>query len=80
VDGERPRPRPHFTLGYHDHAWCRDENFAMFCRHDGTEAKLYDLRTDPLMQRDIASLRPSLVRQMFDEYVIKDAGGPLPSY
>jgi arylsulfatase A-like enzyme len=80
VDGERPRPRPHFTLGYHDHAWCRDENFAMFCRHDGTEAKLYDLRTDPLMQRDIAELRPSLVRWMFDEYVIKDAGGPLPSY
>ena len=80
VDGERPKPRPHFTLGYHDHAWCRDDNFAMFCRHDGTEAKLYDLQTDPLMQRDIAGLRPSLVRRMFDEYVIKDAGGPLPSY
>jgi arylsulfatase A-like enzyme len=80
VDGERPRPRPHFTLGYHDHAWCRDENFAMFSRHDGTEAELYDLHTDPLMQRDIAGLRPSLVRRMFDEYVIKDAGGPLPSY
>jgi arylsulfatase A-like enzyme len=80
VDGKQPAPRSHFTLGYHDHAWCRDENFAMFCRHDGTEAKLYDLRTDPLMQRDIAVLRPSLVRRMFDEYVIKDAGGPLPSY
>jgi len=80
VDGEQPKPRPHFTLGYHDHAWCRDENFVMFCRHDGTEARLYNLRTDPQMVRDIAGLRPSLVRRMFDEYVIKDAGGPLPSY
>jgi arylsulfatase A-like enzyme len=80
VEGERPKPRPHFTLGYHDHAWCRDENFVMFCRHDGAEARLYDLRTDPQMDRDIAGLRPGLVRRMFDEYVIKDAGGPLPSY
>ncbi|HEX5848784.1 MAG TPA: sulfatase [Rubrobacter sp.] len=80
VDGRQPAPRSHFTLGYHDHAWCRDDDFAMFCRHDGTEAKLFDLNNDPKMDLDIAGLRPNLVRQMFEEYVIKDAGGPLPSY
>ena len=80
MGGKQPRPRPHFTLGYHDHAWCRDENYAMFCRHDGAKAELYDLRTDPHMDRDIAGQHPDIARRMFEEYVIKDAGGPLPSY
>jgi arylsulfatase A-like enzyme len=80
VDGRQPAPRSHFTLGYHDHAWCRDEDYAMFCRHDGTEAKLFDLRTDPKMNRDIAGQHPDITKRMFEQYVIKDAGGPLPSY
>src|SRR5215203_803296 len=80
MHGEQPHPRPHFTLGYHNHAWCRDEDYAMFCRHDGAEPKLFDLRTDPKMNRDIAGQRPAIARRMFEEYVIKDAGGPLPSY
>ena len=80
MHGDQPHPRPHFTLGYHNHAWCRDEHYAMFCRHDGTEPKLYDLRTDPQMNRDIAGQHPNIARRMFEEYVIKDAGGPLPSY
>jgi hypothetical protein len=80
VEGGRPKPRPHFTLGYHDHAWCRDEDYAMFCRYDGTEAELCDLRTDPKMDRDIAGQHQDVVKRIFEEYVIKDAGGPLPSY
>ena len=80
MHGKQPHPRPHFTLGYHNHAWCRDEDYAMFCRHDGAEPKLFDLRTDPKMNRDIAGQRPAIARRMFEEYVIKDAGGPLPSY
>jgi arylsulfatase A-like enzyme len=80
VDGEQPDPRPHFTLGFHDHAWCRDEDYVMFCRHDGTEAELYDLHTDPKMDRDIAGQHQDIVKRMFQEYVIKDAGGPLPNY
>jgi arylsulfatase A-like enzyme len=80
VDGEQPEPRPHFTLGFHDHAWCRDEDYAMFCRYDGTEPKLFDLRTDHEMNTDIAGMRPAIVQRMFLDYVIGDAGGPLPSY
>ena len=80
MDGKQPNPRPHFTLGYHNQAWCRDENYAMFCRHDGKQAKLYDLRTDPDMLQDVAGRHPGIARRMFEEYVIKDAGGPLPSY
>jgi arylsulfatase A-like enzyme len=80
MDGGQPHPRSHFTLGYHDHAWCRDEDYAMFCRHDGAMARLYYLRTDPQMTRDIAGQHPDIARRMFEEYVIKDAGGPLPIY
>jgi arylsulfatase A-like enzyme len=80
LEDEAPAARPHFSLGYHDHAWCRDEDYAMFCRHDGTEAELYDLRMDPKMDRDIAGQHQKIVKRMFEEYVIKDAGGPLPSY
>ena len=80
MGGKQPNPRPHFTLGYHDHVWCRDEKYAMFCRHDGRLARLYDLRTDPDMQQDVAGRHSVIARRMFEEYVIKDAGGPLPSY
>jgi arylsulfatase A-like enzyme len=80
LDGKDPEPRPHFTLGYHEHVWTRDERYAMFSRNDGTEAKLYDLRTDPGMNQDIAGNQPGIVKRMFDGYVLKDAGGPLPTY
>jgi hypothetical protein len=32
------------------------------------------------MNKNIAGNNPSLVKRMFEGYVLKDAGGPLPSY
>jgi arylsulfatase A-like enzyme len=78
-DGE-PDPRPHFTLGYHSFVRAQDDRYAMFSRYDGSAAKLYDLQEDPEMRKDIAGERPAVVRSMFDDYVLKDAGGPLPHY
>ena len=78
-DGE-PAARPHFTLGYHDHVFTRDERYAMIGRNDGKEARLYDLREDPGMYEDIAGDNPAVAKRMFDDYVIGDAGGPLPRY
>jgi arylsulfatase A-like enzyme len=80
LEGKGPVARPHFTLGYSDFVWARDEGFAMFGRNDGEKARLYDLAADPAMDRDVASEHPGVVRRMFDEYVIGDAGGPLPTY
>ena len=80
LEGRGPEQRPHFTLGYSEFVWARDEGYAMFGRNDGEEAKLYDLLADPKMDRDVAAKRPDVVRRMFDEYVIGDAGGPLPTY
>jgi arylsulfatase A-like enzyme len=79
-DGGEPEPREHFTLGYDEYVWTRDDRYAMVSRNDGAEAKLYDLTTDPGMNRDVAGEHPDVVRRMFDEYVLKDAGGPLPRY
>src|SRR3712207_295809 len=80
LDGGEPEPREHFTLGYDEYVWTRDDRYAMVSRNDGAEANLYDLTTDPGMNRDVAGEHPDVVRRMFDEYVLKDAGGPLPRY
>jgi arylsulfatase A-like enzyme len=80
LDGKEPSPRPHFTAGYHDHVWARDEKYAMFSLYNGSDPHLFDLESDPKMDKDIASSNPDVVKKMFDEYIIKDAGGPLPHY
>jgi arylsulfatase A-like enzyme len=80
LDGEEPGSRRHFTLGFHDHVWARDERYVMFGRHDGSGAKLYDVLEDPGMRRDVAGEHADVVKRMFGTYVLKDAGGPLPTY
>jgi hypothetical protein len=32
------------------------------------------------MHKDLATKHPEIVKRMFDDYVLKDAGGPLPNY
>jgi len=78
--GKELEPRPHFTLGYSEFVWARDEGYAMFGRNNGTRARLYDLSADPKMDEDVAAEHPGVVRRMFDEYVLGDAGGSLPTY
>ena len=74
-EGEKPNPRGHFTLGYANYRWCRDQSYVMFCRTDGSGAKLYDVRTDPQQTRDLVEEEPERVGKMFEEYVLKDASG-----
>jgi arylsulfatase A-like enzyme len=78
--GKVVEPRPHFTLGYSEFVWVRDEGYAMFGRNNGTRARLYDLTNDPKMDEDVAAEHPAVVRRMFAEYILGDAGGPLPTY
>jgi arylsulfatase A-like enzyme len=73
-------PRKHFTLGFHDHVWTRDQRYVMFSRNDGSSAKLFDLQDDPQQDRNIAGDHPDIVQRMFNDYILKDAGGPLPNY
>jgi arylsulfatase A-like enzyme len=80
LNGKEPEPRDHFTSAYKDHVWSRDENYVMFARNDGEKAKLYDVRTDPQQTRDLAEDAPETVEKMFQEYVLGDAGGSLPTH
>jgi arylsulfatase A-like enzyme len=79
-EGGQPQERNHFTLGYDEYVWTRDDRYVMVSRNDGAEARLYDLSTDPEMNEDVAEDNPDVVERMFDEYVLGDAGGPLPRY
>ena len=47
----------------------------MHARDDGSEAKLFDLNSDPRMNTDISGKSPGIARKMFRDYVLKDAGG-----
>jgi arylsulfatase A-like enzyme len=80
LEGGEPDPRHHFVLGFHDHVWARDERYVMFSRYDGSGAKLYDVREDPRMTNDISGERPGVAKKMFVNYVLEEAGGPLPTY
>ena len=57
IEGGAPEARPHFSLGYHDHVFTRDEDYAMMGRNDGRESRLYDMREDPGMHDNIAGER-----------------------
>jgi arylsulfatase A-like enzyme len=78
-DGE-PEARPHFSIGYNDHVWARDDRYVMFSTNQGADAKLYDLQRDPGMHNDLAGAEPNRVKRMFEDYILRDAGGPLPTY
>ncbi len=81
LEGDGPeQERSHITAGYHDHVWARDDRYAIIAQNDGSEAKLFDLTTDPGMDKDVAASNPGVAKRMFDEYVLGDAGGPLPNY
>ena len=80
LDGKDPEARPHFTLGYDDHVWTRNDRYIMTCRNDGSNARLFDMRDDPDQKNNLAAGNPGVVKRMFREYVLEDAGGNLPRY
>jgi arylsulfatase A-like enzyme len=77
MEGGELEPRDHFTLGYADHVWARDDRYLMFSRRDRSEPHLYDLQNDPEAKNDLAEEDPDRVRRMFEDYVLADAGGSL---
>ena len=78
--GEPEQQRAHFSASYHNHVWTKDGRYTMFSHTTGAEAKLFDIKEDPDMNRDIAGSNPDVVKRMYNDYIVKDAGGPLPTY
>jgi arylsulfatase A-like enzyme len=78
LDGEEPEERTHFTLGYHNYVWARDETHVFFSRNDGANAKLFNLQEDPEMRNNIALQNQDTLNRMYNDYVLRDAGGSPP--
>ena len=54
--------------------------YTMFAKNGGSGARLYDLQEDLHMNEDIVGIHQDILNNMWSEYVLKDAGGPLPRY
>ena len=81
LEGEEPEERDHFTLGFEYYVQARDDRYALISRNNESQAQLFDLREDPGMRNDVSGAHPDIVEQMFEGYVLQDAGGgPLPNY
>lgn len=80
LTGGQSPTRDHATAAYHDHVWARDDRHVLIASNDGSGARLYDINNDPNQQEDIAPDNQDTVQRMFRDYVLKDAGGPMPRY
>jgi hypothetical protein len=78
MDEAELEPRDHFTFGYNQYVSTRDDQYALISVNDRSDAKLYDIQKDPGMHDDIAADNKDVIDRMFDDYVLEDAGGPLP--
>ena len=76
--GGEPEPRPYLTSAYSSYVWARDDRHVVFSRGDGTHARLYDARADAGQREDLAPENPGLVERMFEDYLLRDSGKPLP--
>ena len=80
-DDKKPGERPYFVGAMNDYVWARDRDYATISRNTGSGAKLYDLKADPGMNKDIAWRNPKVAKRMYQDYVIQAAGGePPPNY
>jgi arylsulfatase A-like enzyme len=81
LEGKSPEAkRPYVTLGYGNYSWAEDDDWALSVRNDGEEPRLYDLKKDPGMNRNVATGNRDVVARMWEGYVLEDAGGPPPMY
>jgi arylsulfatase A-like enzyme len=79
-EDDGPEERDHFTLGYKDYILSRDNEYAMIVNKNGGSLRLFDIQEDPKFETNTASQNQDIAQKMFKEYVLKDAGGPLPDY
>ena len=66
LEGKSPEQRHHFTVAYGIYTQARDEQYVLFGRNDGSEAKLFDVLSDPDVHRDLAATDPGRVKQIFE--------------
>jgi len=77
--GEEPQTRGYATCIFYPWLWCRDGEYAYMTDIDGTEERLYDVRSDPGQKVDIAGENGD-VCGMMKERLWGEMGGDPPRY
>ena len=72
-------PRGHVVLGFNYDVMVRTERWGYIARGDGSNARLYDLHSDPGWHTDVAADHDAQLKE-FHQLVEHEAGGPLPRY
>jgi hypothetical protein len=83
LEGGPWKDRPFVTGGLDNWVTYQDRSYKLMQCSDNMDgiqkSKLYDLRTDPVEQYNIAHKEPALVKELC-QHVIQDAGGEIPRY
>ena len=71
--------RDHVTVGWGSAMTVIDDKWWLNCKVDGKGAFLYDLTTDPMLEKNIAKEHKDVVNNLFAKG-LADAGGSFPDY
>ncbi len=78
-DGGRAGAPDHIVTGFNYDVMLRNDRWGYIARADGSNARLYDLRSDAGWMTDMAADHASVLKELA-ELVEHDAGGALPNY
>lgn len=76
VDEKVEGKREYVTSAFENHVMYRDDNYWFISSRDGSDPKLYLLKEDPLLERNLAVQYPGLVKEIYGK-ICKDARGTL---
>ena len=78
IDGEDQliNNRNYMTCGYNIYSLYKDDHYALITSNDESEQKLFNLRTDPEWNKNIAESNPDICKDLFKK-IVTDARGDL---
>jgi len=79
VAGEGGPKRDYVTCGMEKYVWVKDNDYAYISETDGTDPRLFDLKSDPGNFVNIAKDNPTVVKEMYEK-AVESGGGPLPVF
>ena len=79
VEGKTDKFYDYVTCMYKNWGWIRNQDHVYIARPSGDEAQLYNLKTDPGHNHNIAGQDPETCKQMH-ALLLKDADGDMPDY
>jgi len=78
VERENPSYRREYaTSAFADYVFYRDDDYWFISKRNGTESKLYEIKSDPKLEKNIAEESPELTKNAYQK-ILEDAGGSLP--